>query len=215
MMTVGYTQTAAPRKWYEIWWDVWSKPGDASYQALLSEPDHSTRRSFIWIAVVSLIVAIMTGVTSTQTLESFEPGIRNNLIYFICTLFLSPIFGIIGLVFSSGIYHLIAKLLGGSGTWSDLVICQAAVFAPSELLGGLIAFFTILIFNIPGLFFLPGIISFVIGVYAILLMILALKTAEKFGIGKAILTYFIPVIIIGLLALCGILALLPAFTTRG
>jgi hypothetical protein len=214
-MTVEYTQPAASRKWYEIWWDIWSKPGDASFQALLSEPNHSTGRAFIWIAVVSLIVAIMTGVTSTQTLQSFEPGITSNLVYFICTLILSPIFGIIGLVISSGIYHLIARLLGGSGTWSDLVVCQAAVFAPSELIGGVIGLFTILLFNIPGLFFLPGIITFVIGVYAIILMILALKAAEKFGTGKAVLTHFIPVIIIGLLVLCAFLALVPALTTRG
>ena len=212
-MSIEYTQPVKARKWYEIWWEIWRNPGEASFLALLSESDHSTMRGFIWIAVASLFVAIITGTTGTRTLQSFEPGIPGGLLAFGCALILTPIFGVIGLVISSGIFHGISRLLGGRGVWNDMVICLAAVAAPSELIGGVIGLLTILFIAIPGAFFIPWVLSFVFGIYAVILNIIAIKAAEKMGTGQAVLTYFLPVIIIGLLVLCAFLALIPAFRT--
>ena len=213
-MTIEINPPITKRKWYEIWWDVWVHPGVASFQALLQEADHSTTRGFIWIAVTSLIVALATSVLTVGSLQNYEPNFASPMVYYLCVVILTPIFAIIGLTISTGIYHGIARLLGGTGTWSDLVICVCAVTAPSALIAGVIALITFLV-QFPLLFFIPSLLSFLFGIYAIVLYIIALKASENISGGKAVLVYFIPVIIVGLIVLCAFLALIPAYRVTG
>jgi len=213
-MTIEINQPITKRKWYEIWWDVWRNPGVGSFQVLLQEADHSTTRGFIWIAVTSLIVALATSVLTVGSLQNYEPNFASPMVYYLCVVILTPIFAIIGLTISTGIYHGIARLLGGTGTWSDLVICVCAVTAPSGLIAGVIALITFLV-QFPLLFFIPSLLSFLFGIYAIVLYIIALKASENISGGKAVLVYFIPVIIVGLIVLCAFLALIPAYRVTG
>jgi hypothetical protein len=169
-----------PRKWYEIWWEVYSRPGVPSFQSLLNEPNHTITRAFIWIAIPSLIAVIASSAIS---------------------------------IISSGIYHWIARLLGGSGSWTDLVFCLSAVIAPSELIAGAISLISLLFVQMPVLIFIPWGLSFIFGIYVIILIILAIMAVEKVSAGKAALAYFIPVIIVGLIVLCSFLALIPVFRT--
>ncbi len=212
-MTIDEVQPVTAHKWYEIWWNIWGSPGVATFESLLSEPDHTTRRGFIWIAITSWVVAIITGLTSTTAIQSGAPALYNNVLALICAIIFIPVGAILGLVISTAIYHGIARLVGGQGTWSDLLICVSAVVAPGELVGAVVALFTFLAVAIPGLIFLPWVISVVFGIYGMVLYIIALKAAEKLSTGKAVLTYFIPTIIIGLLVVCALLALIPAFRT--
>lgn len=212
-MTTEINQPITKRKWYEIWWDVWRNPGVGSFQALLQDADHSTARGFIWIAVTSLIVALATSVFSVRSLQNYEPNFASPMVYYLCVVILTPIFAILGVTISTGIYHGIARLLGGRGTWSDLVICVCAVTAPSALIAGVIALITFLILQIPLAFFIPSLLSFIFGIYAIVLYIIALKASENLSSGKAVLVYFIPALIAGLIFLCSVLALVPAFRT--
>ncbi len=210
-MTSDYVQPVVHKKWYEIWWNIWSDPGVASFQDLLIQPDHSTTRGFIWIAVTSFFVAIATTTISSQTMQNIEPVFTSLWVYTICIAILSPIFAVIGMVISTGIYHWIAHLLGGKGIWSDLVVCMSAVLAPSGLVGGLISLLVFLFSQVLLGLILVWVFSLVIGVYALVLTIIAVMASEKLTAGKATLTYFIPVIFIGLILLCSFIALVPVF----
>jgi hypothetical protein len=202
-----------PRKWYEIWWEVYSRPGVPSFQSLLNEPNHTITRAFIWIAIPSLIAVIASSAISVSYLQNVEPAYVSPWVYFICIIILTPIFTILGMIISSGIYHWIARLLGGSGSWTDLVFCLSAVIAPSELIAGAISLISLLFVQMPVLIFIPWGLSFIFGIYVIILIILAIMAVEKVSAGKAALAYFIPVIIVGLIVLCSFLALIPVFRT--
>jgi hypothetical protein len=207
--------SARPRKWYEIWWEVYSRPGVTSFQSILNEPDHSATRGFIWIAIPSLIAALASSMISVGSLQNIEPGFASPWVYFLCVVILTPIFAILGVIISTGIYHWIAKLLGGSGSWTDLVFSLSAIIAPSELIAGAISLISFVFLQIPVFIFIPWGLSFVFGIYVIILSILAIMAAEKIGAGKAALAYFIPLIFVGLIALCSLLALIPVFRTTG
>jgi len=213
-MTTELVQPTLPRKWYEIWSDIWRHPGVTSFQGLLNEPDHSPKRGYKWIAVTSLIAAILASLGSSGIFRSLQSDFGSIFIYYVCTVILSPIFGIIGLIISSGIYHVISRLFKGNGKWSDLVICSAVVLAPVELVGGVISLIILLFAQIPAAFIIPWLLSVAVSIYSIVLYVNALKTAENITTGQAVLTYFLPTIIVGLLALCLSLAIIPAFVTN-
>ena len=43
-MPLETAQPAKSRKWYEIWWDVWSHPGVTSFKAVINEPNMNLTR---------------------------------------------------------------------------------------------------------------------------------------------------------------------------
>ena len=82
-MTTEIIQPEKPRKWYEIWWDVWIHPGMAPFKTLLTEPGKNTTRGFIWIAVTSLITGLVSYlfsilVTQNWMSDIFGTQVNNN-----------------------------------------------------------------------------------------------------------------------------------------
>jgi hypothetical protein len=222
-MTAEIIQPEKPRKWYEIWWDVWIHPGMAPFKTLLTEPGKNTTRGFIWIAVTSLITALVSYLFSTLVTQNwmsdlFGTEISNNFggyaLYSICGIILSPLFAIIGISISAAIYHWIASFFHGKGNWSDMVYSLSAVAAPAALIGGIVGVFAMLFFKFPVLIFLPSLVAFAFGIYTIILNVNAIKVTEDIGTWEAIASMFIPVIIIVAIATCCTFAILiPVITT--
>ena len=217
--------TAPNSKWYEIWMDVWTHPGEEAFWDILKEKDHSATRGFIWIAVTSLIVAVVNiigYVPISRSISSQFENAQNAAIfnigsvftYGICLLILTPIIGVIGVAISTGIYHLISRLFKSTGTYSDLVFCMAAVSAPTSIIVSLIALPQLLLSNFPAIFWLVaicfGIVAVVLAIYAIVMQVNAIRGAEKIGTWQAVLTIFLPVIIIGVLTACCLVITIPA-----
>ena len=221
-MSTEIVQPSKPRKWYEIWWDVFSHPGLAPFQTILNEPGHDSTRGFIWVAVTSLCVTLVSFLFSTLVIRNLMADYFGGTMignyggytfYYICSVILSPFFTIIGIAITAGIYHWIAKLFHGKGDWNDLVFCLSAVTAPGTLVGGVIGIFSILFFKTPVLIFLPTMVSLAFGIYIIVLNVNAIRAAEDIGIWEAIGTMFIPAIVVGVLVICCTLALLiPVFS---
>jgi len=213
-------------KWYEIWLDVWTHPGEEAFWGILKERNHSVGRAFIWVAVTSLILAVasiigyvplyrsfMSNIGAVNTVEFFNT--TSLLTFGICSVILTPIFAILGLVISSGIYHLISKLFGGSGAWSDLVFCLGAVIAPGSIITGVLMIPYVLFSNFPAIWWLVaifiGILSLIVSIYVIVLNVNAIRGAERIGTWQAILTIFLPIIIIGVLSVCCVSLTIPSF----
>jgi hypothetical protein len=222
-MTTEIIQPEKPRKWYEIWWDVWIHPGMAPFKTLLSEPGKNTTRAFIWIAVTSLITGLVSYlfsalVTQNWMADIFGGELNNTFggtaLYSICGIIISPIFAIIGIIISAAIYHWIASFFHGKGNWSDMVYSLSAVSAPATLVGGLVGIFAMLFFKFPVLIFLPSLVAFAFGVYTLILNVNAIKVTEDIGTWEAIASLFIPVIIVVAIATCCMFAILvPLITT--
>ncbi len=212
-------QPATPRKWYQIWLHVWGNPGVESFDSILKEPDHSAGRGFTWIAVVSLISAVVLSFGTVALLQSAAPNIWGNFfLTFICQVILTPIFAVIGLIISTGIYHLLSRLFSSTGTWSDLVFCMSAVAAPSSVIGSIVTLpfflFTNLYSPSPLSIFIivvAGLISLAFGIYVIILNVNAIRAAEQIGTAQAIGTILAPIVIAVLISCCSLLLVYPAF----
>ena len=222
-MTAEIIQPVQPRKWYEIWWDVWLHPGIAPFQTILNEPNHEMTRGFIWVAVTSFIVTLVSSLFSALVMrnlaaDAFGGTMFENYATYtlsaICGVILSPIFAIIGVAISAGIYHWVAKLFHGKGNWTDLVFCLSAVTAPGTLVGGVIGIFSLLFFQNPLLIFLPVFMALAFAVYMIILNVNAIRAAEDVGTWEAIGTIFIPtIIIVVLVTCCSLVALVPIISS--
>ncbi len=218
-METTTTQPSTPRKWHQIWLHVWGNPGVEAFYSILKEPDHSAGRGFTWIAVVSLISAVVLSFGTVSLLQSAAPNIWGNfVITLICQVILTPLFAVIGVIISTGIYHLLSRLFGSTGTWSDLAFCMSSVYAPSSLIGGILTLPFLLFTNLfspSGLsifiIIVAGLISVVFGIYAIILNVNAIRAAEQIGTGQAIGTILAPIVIVVLLSCCLLLLLYPAF----
>lgn len=118
-----------------------------------------------------------------------------------------PFIALIMLAIITGIYHLIAKLLKGTGEYVGLLSVAGFANFPSLFS----APFALLDLVAPGdgamslshvlLAFIKGSVSFGILVWTVILTIIGIRENYKFSTGRAVLTYFIPVIVLGLILL--------------
>lgn len=83
--------------------------------------------------------------------------------------------------------------------------------APSTLIGGALGLISILLIQVLPIVFIISLISAVVGIYTIILFVNAIRVAEGIGTGGAIITVLSPIILIGILFLCIILALIPSY----
>lgn len=223
-----YTPLPEPRKWYEIWWDVWRHPGANTFRAILQEPNATLSRAFIWVGVAGLIAGLISALSSL--ISPLESETVSPYLYIGCTTILIPIMAVIGLAISGGIYHLVARLFGGTGSWDKLAYCFATVTAPASIVSTIVSMFTVstatvlqtLISgqgsNLPSsasalttpLTCVAGLIAFALGIYQIILMVHAIDGTENIGTGNAVLTYFIPVVVVIVLTVCcAVIGLVP------
>lgn len=178
--------------WFETWIKALTRPSVAAYEEIISDPNAGPKRAVIWIIAISLIglfiPIIGDSLVGTGRIRSIYQA--NGLIFWVSLLY-TPVVVLIQVVLPVGISQLIAALLGGSGTFSELIYANAAYLAPLILI-------TYLLIGIPYAFFL----ILPIALYAGFLYVTALKAVHKFGWGKAILStspilaYFICFVVI-------------------
>lgn len=103
---------------------------------------------------------------------------------------MSCIFSVLGLMINGGVQFLIAKALGGGGTYTRTVYALGAYLAPLTLISMIIS-------AIP----FVNCLSIVISIYAIVLNVRALKAAHYMDTSRAVMVIFLPGILI-LIVLC-------------
>lgn len=209
-MDTNVTLPVGPRKWYEIWLDVWTHPGVATFRSMLNDPMASSKRGFIWIAVTGLIAGLLGGLISALMIKNSEFPVSTLM----CSIVFYPIGAVIGTAISAGIYHLIAKLFKGNGNWSQLVYCFAAVQAPLFLFSAVIQGFVTPMVSLGGqtgnpFFLCLSLLSIPIGIYTIVLYVNSIDAVENIGTGKSIATALAPAVVILILFVCLVGGLAP------
>jgi len=225
--------TQPARKWYEIWIDVLIHPGFATFQNLLKEPNISSNRGFTWVAVTSFI-SFLIGILVSMVESSLNPNVTPFPIwYLLCGSVATPVLAIVGLAIMAWIYDGIAKRFGGSGEYHQMVFCLAAIQSPFALIGivlgwVMIPFYPSILLNpsafgtaaLPSFspaFCLLWFVSIGIGIYSMVLYINAIRAVENLEPGKAVMTYFTPVVIIFVLSfmcVCLVTLLFPQIGGR-
>lgn len=209
-------QPAGVSAWFSTWMDAITKPNEQTYATLSEHSDAQTNnRAFTWVFLAATVAAIISGVLNailqaagfapqmpglSQFSEAAPQGVVASLGIALCT---SPISGALAVLFFAifvGIVQWAAKMFGGVGTFSRLAYTMAAISVPVSLLSSVIAPFS----TLGAAAYCAGPLSLLVGLYALVLNLMAVKGVNRFGWGQAMGSYFLP--LLGLCIVCSCVA---------
>lgn len=187
--------------WSQVWIQAYTRPSVETYQRLLADPNASPKRAYLW-SVASVFVGYGIFILITLIFPSeFRFGefvdsrpwefFGSATILMACCLPLVIVMGLIRLMISAALTQLVARLLGGDGSYSQLVYLFGAIDAPMSLLSHTLSAIPFAIC----LTFLPDI-------YAIVLRIIAVKTVNNFGYVKATFAYLAFPLLVTIMVIC-------------
>jgi hypothetical protein len=212
---------------FQTWMNVLTHPNEQTFIDENNKPQAKLLTAIIWIMIAAVIVAIFSifrvlisaaigggaGILEQIVLQFDLPPeaaevmmqqAQGNLISGIIGGFCGALFGVpFSFLIGSGIYWLVAKLLGGNGSYEEQTYLLGTFTAPLMIVNGIIS-----IIPIAG-----GCIAILISIYTLVLTYFALKVAHEFTSGKAIATLLIPLLIGILLGCCiiaGVIAMMSA-----
>lgn len=204
--------------WFSTWMDAVSKPNEQTYAILAERPDAmSNTRAFTWVFLAGTVAALISGILQSilqmagvaqmpglaELAGGAQPSGAASLGIAICA---APFAGAIAVLFFAifvGIVQWVAKLFGGTGTFSQLAYTTSAISVPFSLISAVLTPFSTI--NTVG-YCVSG-ISLLLGLYALSLQVMAVKAVNKFGWGQALGSYFLPVLLIVCLCACAIFGL--------
>lgn len=219
--------------WFQVWKTAVTKPNEQTFINLTEDPAATPKTAYLWVFIAGTISAIFQAIlqaiyTATGTTPQIPiPGLEEYMpqavgdpgtagVTLLITLCLSPIAGAVYVLFFAlgvAIVQWIAKLFGGVGTYDKLLYAMAAISVPFTLLSAVF----LLLGAIPFVGFCVSILSFGIGIYALVLQVMAVKGINRFGWGPAIGSVLIPGLVIFTLCCClifGLVSLLaPVFSS--
>lgn len=180
-----------------------TKPNEQAYREIVNDPGASVGKGILWFAVAGFISGTISGLINwlfgTSTLSQlsqytdYDIPIRagGSFLGMIGSAF-SGLFGaIIGALIVVGLVQLVAKMLGGIGTFQKLFYGYAAAQAPLGMV-------TAILGSIPFL----GCLALPLGIYGIVLNVIANKAANEYDTGKAVISTLAPIIVITLFCCC-------------
>lgn len=208
-----------PAGWLPVWIKAVSKPNEQTFVEITEHPDANSKTAYIWVFIAGLVSGIFQafasvirmamGVTTQFPIPGLEQYIPQStgmdggsigitLITGLCASPLAGVFSVIFFALGVAIVQWIAKLFGGAGTYDKLLYANAAITVPSTLITSLLAVFS----AIPILGICTGILSFGLGIYALVLQVMAVKGVNRFGWGQAIGSVMIPTLVVFLFCCC-------------
>lgn len=190
---------------FQKWWRVLTKPGAQTFAAEMQTANWGD----VWIGLAML--AVIAAIFIFAILEvvrgfvlsalSSSPNVTVDQQQQIAQVFnILPIISVvalfavpIGFFVGSGIYWLIAKAFGGTGTFKTQAYAYSLWYVPVEIV-------SLVLSVIP---FLGGLISFALSIYGIVLAVFSIMASHRLSGGKATAVILLPVAIALVLA-CGI-----------
>lgn len=196
---------------FQTWINVLTKPGEATFEEELQKPSATLGTALIWIVIAAIVAAIFGAIGALISgFFSGAPGIMETImgqsdmppdvaaqlavftaftggsvVFVLCaTLILAPI----GFLIGSGIFFIVAKLVGGTGSFEKHSYMLATFTAPIMMVNAVIGIIPVL----------GGCVTFAISIYQIILTYYAMKVTHNLTTGKAIIVAVTP-LVIGLL----------------
>lgn len=200
---------AGPDPIYKIWIDALTKPNEGTYASLAAAPGAKANTAFLWVFLAalmnSIVVVLVQGALMTnfmqtfgEDLGSFGVGFGTSIITAICAAPLGAAVFVLFFAISVGIYQWIAGMFGGKGSFGQLAYVLGAITAPYLLISSL---FTLLS-AIPFVGFCFGGIAGLLGLYILVLEVMAVKGVNQFGWGPAIGSILLPGLVVGFVCAC-------------
>jgi hypothetical protein len=209
-MTTGL---AGPRPFFQTWVNALTKPNERTYQDIASAPNAKATTAFLWIFIASLVqffISFLVGnAAQSQLLRQFgggqnlpTPSFGNRAITLICG---APIAAVVAVLFFAifvGIMHLIARAFGGRATFDQSAYVIAAIAVPFYLISAVLS----LLGAIPFVGFCFGILDLVLGIYVLILQVMAVKGVHQISWGGAVVAVLVLPIVLVVCVACAVIA---------
>lgn len=130
--------------------------------------------------------------------EPAAPGFEEMMLSPTVSMTLSVVGGFISWVVIAGILHIVAKVLGGKGAFTEMLVLMGFAMLPN-IFQAPIGLVTILSGGLTGAFIAMG-LGGILAIWVLILDVLAIREAHKFSTGKAIATLVLPFVILTVLA---------------
>lgn len=217
--------------WLSTWTKAVTKPNEQTFVEITESPNAKASTAFLWVFIAGTLTALVSGLIGgllgamgVQRQMLTIPGLEQyqnlggtptgfSLFGTICG---APIAGLISVVFfaiGAAIVQWLAKLFGGVGTFDKTAYAMASISVPISLFSMILTPLT----AVPVVGICTGLLSFVVGIYALVLEIMAVKGVNRFGWGQAIGSVLLPGLVLAIFCACligvGIALLAPYFRT--
>jgi hypothetical protein len=113
----------------------------------------------------------------------------------------APVGALVAVLFfaiSTALVQWVAKLFGGTGSFDKLAYVFSSFTVPYSVVASVMTLLSI----IPFVGILTGLISFALGIYVIVLDVLAVKAVNRLDTGKAVGAVLLPVLVIFIIICC-------------
>jgi hypothetical protein len=204
-MSQQFGQPYSSRSWNQTWISALTQPSEATYQAIAGDVNATMNRAYTWVAAASaisyliLIVIQLCAASVALSGRSYNSSAVLGSVVgsALCGIPFAIVGSIVGFAIVTGLSHLIAKALGGTGNYNQLSYAVAAYAAPLSIISSVIAYIPIV-----------NCLGIVLGVYGIVLNVMAIKAVHGFGWDKAILSSVAILALILVLVACVVIVLL-------
>ena len=193
--------------WLDIWGYSISKPSVNTFRELLEDPK-SARSPYLWVGMASLLSYLISiglqtlfgapsfAALSSQFGDQLGPmgsmiGTASMMSLICCAPFIAFL-GVLGFIISTGIYHLLAKLFGGTGTFKEMAFAASTFYVPLSVISAVLAALPVV-----GTFLVLPVSAYILVLYGV-----SINAVHSLGAGKATAVVLIPlvvVIVIGIL----------------
>jgi len=187
--------------WVSVWRDALTRPSEQTFARIGTSPDAKASTALIWVFLGSLInlflASLVQGRLMTQMLQNSDLGINlpsagGGFVTAICGAPVGALIQTVLFAIVVGIVQLLARMFGGRGTFDQLAYAIAAIVTPFYLVSGLLT----LLSAIPYAVYCFGIVGFLLGLYVLVLEVMAVKGVNQFGWGQAIGSMLLPVLVL-------------------
>jgi hypothetical protein len=198
----------------DIWRNVLLRPSEEPFVEEKARPSGTLTTAIIWVFIAAVIAAVlgwirsllfagsMAGMESILGAADLPPEVSAQLNQMFSSGFgfaamgAGTLWGIIlapvGFLIGVGITHLLARALGGTGTFDKMAYLMATFQVPITIANAVIAFIPVL----------GGCVAFLLSIYGLVLSYFAVKVNYELTSGKAIAVVVIPILVVMLLAAC-------------
>ena len=193
----------------ETWIKALTQPNQASYREIVNDPGASIGKAILWLALFGFVGGLFTGIIHAITGSSFMDQISQftsgygdiplnipvrtggGFMTIVSSAFGGLFGGIIGALIYAALVQVVAKMLGGTGTFEKLFYGFTAYGAPLGM-----------VTSVLGAIPVVGCLSFLLGIYGIVLNVVANQAANEYDTGKAVISSLAPALLIFLLCCC-------------
>jgi hypothetical protein len=208
-----------PAGWLPVWIKAVTQPKEQTFVDITEHPDAQAKTAYLWVFIAGTISGIIQAIAAAIRMaigagSQFQqiPGLEKYLpqstggsgsvgVSLIGGLCASPVAGLLSIVFFAlfvAIIQWIAKLFSGTGTYEKMLYAFAAITVPFTIVSSLLA----LLSAIPFVGICTGVISLGLGIYALVLQVMAVKAVNRFGWGQAAGSVFLPGCVVFILCAC-------------